>query len=245
MSPVRPDDASSSGGFPSTHWSVVLAAGDAAAPHSREALAELCRKYWYPLYFYVRKQGYRPEDAQDLTQEFFTRFLEKNYLALADPHRGRFRSFLLSCLKHFLINEWNRTSVARRDSGYGIVPIDTHAEDRYRAEQVDDLTPEKAYEQRWALALLEQALARLGDEYVTAGKGAQFEALRGLLWGTNHAVSYADIAGGLDSSEGAVKAAVRRLRRRYREILRSEIAQTVATSEELEDEVRWLFATFE
>jgi len=245
MSPFRPDDASLSGGFPSTHWSVVLAAGDSAAPHAREALAELCSKYWYPLYYYVRKQGYGPEDAQDLTQEFFARFLEKKSLTLADPHRGRFRAFLLTCLKHFLVNEWRRTGAARSICGQGIVPVDTHAEDRYCAEQVDDLTPEKAYEQRWALALLEQALARLGDEYVTAGKGAQFEALRGLLWGTNHAVSYADVAGGLDSSEGAVKTAVRRLRRRYREILRSEIAQTVATREELEDEVRWLFATFE
>ncbi|HRY71426.1 MAG TPA: sigma-70 family RNA polymerase sigma factor [Phycisphaerae bacterium] len=245
MSPSWPDGLSSSGGFPSTHWSVVLAAGDPAAPHACEALAELCRKYWYPLYFYVRKQGHRPEDAQDLTQEFFARFLERQYVALADPQRGRFRSFLLACLKHFLINEWKRTGAARLAGGPGVVCVTVDAEERYRAEPVDDLTPERAYEQRWALALLEQVLTRLGQEYAAAGKQAQFEALRGSLWGRHHEVSYADIASRLDLTEIAIKAAVRRLRRRYRETLRSEIAQTVMTPEEVEDEVRWLFATFE
>ncbi len=245
MSPSWPDGLSSSGGFPSTHWSVVLAAGDPAAPHACEALAELCRKYWYPLYFYVRKQGHKPEDAQDLTQEFFARFLERQYVALADPQRGRFRSFLLACLKHFLINEWKRTGAARLAGGHDLVCVTVEAEERYRAEPVDDLTPERAYEQRWALALLEQVLTRLGQEYAAAGKQAQFEALRGSLWGRHHEVSYADIASRLDLTEIAIKAAVRRLRRRYRETLRSEIAQTVMTPEEVEDEVRWLFATFE
>ncbi|HOW73665.1 MAG TPA: sigma-70 family RNA polymerase sigma factor [Candidatus Paceibacterota bacterium] len=243
-----PDGSSSSAAgrsFPSTHWSVVLAAGDSPAPDSQEALERLCRNYWYPLYCYVRRQGHRPDDAQDLTQEFFARFLEKKYLGLADPQRGRFRSFLLASLRHFLINEWDRATAARRGGGQWTVPVDAGpAEARFQAEPADNLAPERAYEQRWAVALLEQVVTRLEQEYAAAGKSAQFETLRRFLWGADASNSYAEIAARLDSTEDAVKSGVRRLRTRYRQILESEIAQTVATPEDLEDEVRWLFATF-
>jgi RNA polymerase sigma factor (sigma-70 family) len=245
MCPFQPESALSSGGFPSTHWSIVLAAAGGTTPDAREALEQLCRKYWYPLYAYVRRQGHLPEDAQDLTQEFFARFLEKRYLALADPHRGRFRSFLLTCLKHFLANEWDRATAAKRGGGRAVIPLDAEsAENRYLAELTDDLTPERAYDQRWAVALLEHVLARLGYEYVTAGKGAQFEVLRAFLWGAQDSVSYADVAAQLHATQGTVKTAVRRLRARYQEVLRSEIAHTVATPEEVEEEIRWLFAAF-
>jgi len=245
MCASQPDGTPPSGGFPSTHWSVVLAAGDLASPQGQEAMAELCRRYWYPLYAYVRRQGYTAEDAQDLTQEFFTRFLEKRYVALADPQRGRFRSFLLTCLKHSLINERTRGAAAKRGGERAIVPIDLQlAEERYRAEPAYDLTPERAYDQRWAADLLKHVLARLGREYVAVGKAAHFEVLRNLLWGADDSVSHAEVAARLEMTQAAVKTAVCRLRGRYREILRSEIAHTVATPEELEDEIRWLFEVF-
>ncbi|MBP7936432.1 MAG: sigma-70 family RNA polymerase sigma factor [Phycisphaerae bacterium] len=240
------DHTSSSAGagsFPSTQWSLVLTAGDGAAPDSQQALAELCRKYWYPLYVYVRRQGYGQHDAEDLTQAFFVRFLEKKYVGLADVQRGRFRSFLLASLRHFLHDEWDRATAAKRGGGCTLVPFELdRAEERYRIELAHDLTPEKAYERRWAVTLLSEVVDCLRREYVTAGKGAQFEALRRFLWGTDPAISYAEIAAQLGSTEGAVEAAVRRLRARCREILLSETAQTVTTPEELQEEVQWLFA---
>ncbi|HOW73789.1 MAG TPA: sigma-70 family RNA polymerase sigma factor [Phycisphaerae bacterium] len=248
MFPSRPDGSFSSAdarSFPSTQWSVVLAAGDSVAPDAREAMEQLCRKYWYPLYAYVRRQGHSPEDAQDLTQAFFAQFIENKYLGLADPQRGRFRSFLLASMRHFLHDEWDRATAARRGGGQKPIPIELgQAEDRYRCEPTDDLTPEKAYERRWAAALLREVLGKLGQEYAAAGKGAQFEVLRRFLWGTDTSVSYAGVADQLHLTPGAVKAAVRRLRVRCRQILRSEIAQTVTTPEALEEEVSWLFATF-
>jgi len=232
--------------FPSTHWSLVLAAGDSTSPDASRALAELCRRCWYPLYAYVRRRGYQADDARDLTQEFFARFLEKKYLHLADPQRGRFRTFLLVALKHFLIKRWERAKAAKRGGGYARVPFDIRdAEQRYRSEMADDLTPEKAYEQRWALALLEHVQAQLTRDYAAAGKSAQCEALRIFLWGSSDSTSYADVAPRLGLTESGVKAAVRRLRARYRKILRDEIAQTVASPEELEDEIRWLLTIFE
>ncbi|HOW73873.1 MAG TPA: sigma-70 family RNA polymerase sigma factor [Phycisphaerae bacterium] len=248
MDACQLDHTSSSAGassFPSTQWSLILAAGNSAAPDSRPALAQLCGKYWYPLYVYARRQGHGPQDAEDLTQAFFARFLEKKYFGLAEARRGRFRSFLLVCLRHFLNDESDRATAAKRGGGSAIVPFEIDgAEERYRVELADELTPEKAYERRWAAALLEHVLARLRQEYVAAGKSPQFEALRRFLWGADTATSYADVAAQLGSTESAVQTAVQRLRARCREILLHETAQTVATPEELQEEIHWLFAAF-
>jgi len=241
----EPVFSASAASFPSTHWSAILATGDSASPDASQALAELCRKYWYPLYAYIRRHGHQAEDARDLTQEFFARFLEKKYLHLADPQRGRFRSFLLAALKHFLINEWDRAKTAKRGGGHAKIPFDLQqAEIHYQAELADELTPEIAYERRWAMALLEHVQAKLTEDYAVTGRSAQCDALRQFLWGASDSISYAQIGPQLGLTESGVKSAVRRLRGRFRDILRREIAQTVTSDQELEDEIRWLFAAF-
>jgi RNA polymerase sigma factor (sigma-70 family) len=232
--------------FPSTHWSVVLAAGDAAAQNADQALAQLCRKYWHPLYCFIRRRGYRPEDAQDLTQEFLAQILEHRYLGCADPRRGRFRSFLLASLNHFLSDQWDRAKAEKRGGGRPPISFDAQeAEERYQCELTDGVSPERVYEQRWAVALLDDVLDRLHREYTAAGRAGEFDTLKALLWGPDASATYAQIADKLGLTESGVKSAVRRLRGRYRRLLRDEIADTVAGSEELEDEIRWLFATFE
>jgi RNA polymerase sigma factor (sigma-70 family) len=238
------NSSSASGGrFVTTHWSLVLAAADADDARGREALAKLCRVYWYPLYAFVRRQGHDSHDAQDLTQEFFTRLLEKDYLGDVDRAKGKFRSFLLAALKHFLSKEWARAKTLKRGGGCTLVPLDALvAEDRYRREPQDDATPERLFERRWALTLLDQVLTRLGQEYETAGKRAVFEQLQGCLAGDRSSLPYAELAARLDMSEGAVKVAVYRLRQRYRGVLREEIAQTVADAAEIDDEIRQLFS---
>jgi RNA polymerase sigma factor (sigma-70 family) len=229
-------------GFATTRWSVVAAAGGGPSPEAREALAELCRAYWYPLYAYARRRSASADDAREQTQEFFARLLEKEYLQAADPRRGRFRSFLLTAFKRFLAHERDRAHAQKRGGGRPVLPLDFRAgEALYHREPADRATPEGVYERRWALTLLEQTLARLRQELVSAGKERLFECLKGTLTGED-AGPYARAGEELGLSEQAVKVAVHRLRKRYGELLRAEIAQTVATPEEVEDELRDLFA---
>ena len=229
--------------FVTTHWSVVLAAARSDTTRAHAALEKLCRAYWLPIYAFVRRQGRGPHDAQDLTQAFFTRLLEKNFLADADRARGRFRSFLLAALKHFLANEWDKAGAKKRGDGRTTIPLDAAgAEAACGFEAADNTTPDKIFERRWALALLEQVLRRLREEYTREGKVTLFEQLKPTLTEVSRTVRYAEIAAQLGASEGAVKTAVHRLRRRYREILRAEIAETVADPGEIEDEIRNLFA---
>jgi RNA polymerase sigma factor (sigma-70 family) len=232
--------------FVTTHWSVVLTAGRTGSTDARAALEKLCRTYWHPIYAFVRRRGYSAEDAQDLTQEFFARLLEKNWLGDVDPVKGRFRSFLLASLKHFLANEWDRARAQKRGGGQVLIPIDVKtAETSCGFEPADNVTAEKIFERRWALTLLDQVLQRLRDEYVHDGKGKLFEQLKPTLTEESRSVAYAEIAERLGTTEGAVKVAVYRLRQRYRELLRAEIADTVAGPTEIEDEIHSLFAAFQ
>lgn len=231
------------GRFATTHWSVVLAARDQDAPQSREALAALCASYWYPLYAYIRRRGHAADPAQDLTQEFFARLLEKDYLQVVDRAKGKFRSFLLAACQHFLCNEYDRLKARKRGGGRALLALDFQAaEGLYGQEPAHALTPEKLFERRWALTLLDQVLGRLRDEMSRAGKGKQFEALKSFLMGENKAMPYRRVAEALELSEGAVKVAVHRLRKRYRELLREEIERTLDKSDQVEDEIRDLFA---
>lgn len=241
--PASTGEAAGPPAFVTTHWSVVVAAGRADTARARDALARLCQTYWHPLYAYVRRVGHSPHDAQDLTQEFFARLLEKNFLAGADESRGRFRSFLLASLKHFLANEWHKARAQKRGGGQIPVPIDmAAAETSIGFEPADTTTAEKIYERRWALTLLDRVLRRLREEFVRDGKEKLFEQLKPTLTEASRSVRYAEMAARLGTSEGAVKVAVHRLRQRYREILRAEIAETVAGPDEVEDELRNLFA---
>jgi RNA polymerase sigma factor (sigma-70 family) len=244
MSTERPSTSSppSAGIFATTRWTVVMQAGT-DSPSARQALETLCRNYWYPLYAYVRRQGHGPHDAQDLTQTFFARLLEKNYLADVQREKGRFRSFLLASLKHFLANEWDRERALKRGGGQRLIALDDDsAESRYKLEPKDELSADKIYERRWALTLLDQVLSRLRSEFEAEGKLEEFEMLKQYLSAGRTSVSYAHAAEKLGTTEGAVKVAVHRLRKRYRELLRAEIGQTVATASEIEAEIRYLFA---
>jgi RNA polymerase sigma-70 factor (ECF subfamily) len=226
--------------FATTRWSVVLAAGRGASPDSDAALAELCGRYWYPLYAFVRRTVNDREAAGDLTQAFFARLLERNLLAAARPERGRFRTFLLTCCKHFLLNERDRERAEKRGGGRATLSLDFAAGDaRFRREPADTMTPERLYHRQWALSLLGQVLAGLRAEYVAAGKADLFDALKGSLAGAGE--SYAAIGERLGVTEGAVKIAAHRLRQRYRERLRQEVAQTLDAGEDPDDEIRQLF----
>ena len=227
--------------FATTHWSVVLAAGHSAVPGAQDALERLCRAYWYPLYAYVRRRGQSPEEAQDLTQEFFAHFLEKQYFKRADPARGQFRAFLLTALKHFLANEWKKAHRQKRGGGQAILSMDTEAaEQRYAAEPVEETNPETIYERRWAVTLLEEVLDLLRQEWITAGKDGLFEELKANLWGGSNSVPYADIARRRGTTETTIKMAAHRLRQRYRELLRTAIAHTVSCPAEVDEELRHL-----
>ena len=230
--------------FAMTRWSVVLAAGQNDSVGAKEALENLCRIYWPPLYAFVRRQGHSPADAQDLTQEFFARLLAKNYLGAVDPSKGRFRSFLLASLKHFLANEWDKAKAAKRGGGgLVLVPINTDAaETACGIDPADQVTPEKLFQRRWAMTLLEQVLARLREEHAASGKSGLFDELKGTLTGQRDSLPYAAIAMRLGMSEVAIKVTVHRLRQRYREILREEISHTVPGPGEIEDEIRALFS---
>ena len=229
--------------FASTRWSIVAAAGRKESPEAHAALAVLCQTYWYPLYAYARRRLGRAEDAQDLTQEFFARLVEKDYLQAADPGRGKFRSFLLTAFQRFLAKEHARAGAQKRGGDRRSLSLEFQdGEERYQHEPADPTTPETLYQRRWALTLLEQALARLRQEFTRTGRGQLFEALKGTLTGDGTGEPYEQIGGELGMSEPAVKTAAHRLRRRYQELLRAEVAQTVASPEEVEEELRDLFA---
>ncbi len=229
--------------FRTTHWSVVLAAGDSSVPGAREALEKLCRTYWYPLYAFVRRKGHSPHDAQDLTQAYFARLLEKNYVAQADRERGRFRTFLLAALTHFLADEWDKSRRLKRGGGREIISFDAvSAEERYRLEPINQLDAAKLYERRWVTTLFDKVLARLEQEFRDSGKGGLFEGLKSSLLAEASSLSYAELGVQVGLKEDAVKQAAHRMRRRYRELFREEIAQTVAGPGEVEAELKYLFA---
>jgi RNA polymerase sigma-70 factor (ECF subfamily) len=232
-------------GFVTTRWTNVLAAGRKSSPQADLALEELCRVYWYPLYAYVRRHGHSKEDAEDLTQAFFERFLQKNYLEGLSSERGRFRAFLLASLKHFLANEWDRAGCQKRGAHATHLSLDWRdADTRYQLDLRDDLAPDKLYDRAWAVALLERVVARLGGECAAEGKAEAFAQLKPLLMADKSAISYPQAAASLGISEEAARVAVHRLRRRYRELLRDEIAQTLAEPAQVEEEMRALFAAF-
>ncbi len=234
-------DSTGAAPFRTTHWSVVLATKAADSSQAAEALEKLCGTYWYPLYAYVRRKGYSPEDSEDLTQEFFARFLGKNYLARADRQRGRFRTFLLTSLKNFLANEWHRAHAAKRGSHATHIPFDvTDAERIYRLEPTHDLTAEHLYELSWAMSLLQQARARVRQEYVAENKAERFDAAEQFLPGLESGATYAEAARRLGVPEGTLKSDVHRVKQRYRQLLRAEIANTVAHPADIADELRHL-----
>jgi RNA polymerase sigma factor (sigma-70 family) len=234
--------------FATTHWSVVLTAGQNDAQQAQEALEKLCRIYWYPLYIYVRRRGYSPADAEDLTQEFFAWLLERKWLGRADPQRGRFRSFLLTSISNFLANEWDKAKSQKRGGGRIVSLQRDDAEARYTWEPMSystlesTVTPEQSFEWRWALTLLDEVMNRLSAEFIQDDKKELFEELKPCLLGESEAQPYAVLAKKLGMTEGSVKVAVHRLRQRYRQLLRDEIAGTVANPEEVEEEMRYLFA---
>ncbi len=229
-------------GFHTTQWSVVLAAGDGQrGSHSHRALESLCQTYWSPLYAYVRHKVRDEHQAQDLTQTFFERLLEKETLATADPQRGRFRTFLLTACERFLINEWQKDNAVKRGGGRKTLSLDFDAvEARYSLEPQDRLTAEVVFERQWVIALIDSVLAQLRQEYVERNQAKHFDWLKPFLTGTGHQ-TYAAVAETINSTEAAVKIAVHRLRKRYRDQIRSEIAQTVASADDVEDEIRRLF----
>ena len=240
--PSPQSDAASPAGrdFATTHWSIVLAA-KGNATQAQSALSKLCHAYWYPLYAYVRRQGLSAHDAQDLTQEFFARLLAKDWLAAVERERGRFRSWLLASMKHFLDNEWDKRRAQKRGGGRPAFSIDEIlAESRWRQEPADPRTAEKLFDRQWALLLLDRVLARLREEMTAAGKGAVFDILKFSLTGEKRA--YIEVAADLGTTEGAVKVAIHRLRDRYRALIRAEIADTVMTSGEVDEELRHLFS---
>lgn len=228
--------------FATTRWSLILAAGTGHAPEAREALATLCGLYWYPLYAFVRRRGHTAEEARDLTQGFFARLLERDDLSTLDPRRGRFRAWLLTALKHYLANERDRLQAVKRGGGESLLSIDgEEAESTYGLEPSHELTPERLFERRWALALLQRVTTLLRAEWVQAGKESLFEKLKGCLMDRTES-SYQRIAHDVGMSEGAVKVAAHRMRSRFRELLRGEIAQTVEHSHEIDGELRHLLA---
>ena len=242
MLPRMPDG--DRGRFATTRWTVVLAAaGQGPGTGAADALATLCQTYWYPVYAFVRRRGHGPEDAQDLTQAFFARLLEKHTVNAADPARGRFRSFLLASVQNFLANEHDKAAAQKRGGGQSPVSLDpAAAESRYAVEPAHELTPERLFDRRWAMTLLDLCIGELRDEYAARGQGHVFARLQPFLGGDVPGGSYAPAAAELGVSESAVKVAVHRLRQRYRELLRRQILQTVTSSEEVDDEVRHLFA---
>ena len=243
MESATVESRSSTGIFATTHWSVVLAVRDAVSPEADAALAELCRAYWYPLYAFVRRKGHSPADAQDLTQGFFARLLEKNYVAQANRERGRFRTFLLAAFSHFLADEWDKTQRLKRGGGREMISFDAaSAEERYTLEPIDQLDAARLYERRWVTTLFDQVLAWLEQEFRDSGKGGLFNQLKNSLLAEDPGPGYAQLGTQLGLKEEAVKQTVHRMRRRYRELFREEIAQTVAGPGEVEDELKHIFA---
>ena len=222
---------------------MLAAGGDRTATDTRRALGELIQAYWFPLYAFIRRQGENAAQAEDLVQEFFTRLLEKQYLAQVDRSKGRFRSFLLAAVKHFLSNERDKLRSQKRGGGRPVIALDAlDAETRYAVEPVDDMTPERLFDRRWALAVLDQVLARLGREYAEGGKGRLYTALEPCLTCGAGGIDYAQASRELGMTEGAVRVAAHRIRRRYRELLKDEIAQTVDSPEQVEEEIAYLLS---
>jgi len=231
------------GSFHTTHWTVVMAARDKDAAIAREALASLCSTYWYPLYAFIRRNGTPPHQAEDLTQEFFFRLLERQSLDKVQPSAGKFRSFLLACLKNFLTNEWERSRVQRRGGGRPLIPLDgVDASARYALEPVDHRTPEALFERQWAFAMLERTLAELRREYAAAEKSELFEALQGFLPGVPGNASRAELAVQRGMTVGALDVAIHRLRQRFGALLREQVARTVSNAAEVDEELRYLIS---
>jgi DNA-directed RNA polymerase specialized sigma24 family protein len=238
----RASTSAGPGVFPPTRWSVVLAARQPHSADSAAALEAICRAYWYPLYAYVRRAGQSPPDAQDLTQEFFCRLIQRHWLEAADREKGKLRTFLIVALKKFMSNKWRRVSAARRGGGQPAMPLDTvFAESRYAADG-QSLAPEETFDQQWALTLLDLTVKRLQDEFAAAGKPGEFVLLKGCLMAERGSIDYAAVAQGLGVTEGAARVAVHRLRKRFRELYREEISQTLAEGADLEAEMRHLAA---
>jgi len=239
MSPASSGNAN----FATTHWSLVVAAAKDSSPQARAALAELCGNYWYVVYAFVRRRGKQVDDARDLTQEFFTRLLEKDYLESADRERGRFRTFLLTAVSHFLSNELERACAQKRGGNVTTLSLDfDRGEERYQREPADHWTAEKIFDRRWALTLLDQAVTQLKQEYSNSGKGVLFGEIKVFLTGDTGAPTYEEPAARLAMTPGAVKVAVHRLRQKYRESLRQLIAQTVAAEDDIDSELHVLLA---
>jgi RNA polymerase sigma-70 factor (ECF subfamily) len=229
--------------FATTSWSVVVAARDAVAPEAQEALASLCSSYWYPLYVYIRRQGFAAHEAEDLTQEFFTQLVEKDFLAGVERGKGKFRAFLLAACAHFLANQRDRARAWKRGGRCRFVPLDfAAAETRYGQEPSHALTPEKLFARRWALTLLDHVLARLRADYAGKGKARLFDSLRVCLLGDSNRVPYGQVSAELSMTVGAIRVAVHRMRQQFRELLREEIARTVHDPDHIEEEIRDLFA---
>lgn len=227
--------------FPTTRWTLVIAAADSRRTEARSALVSLCEGYWYPLYAYVRRRGYPADQAQDLTQEFFIRVMEGRYLDRADPDKGRFRAFLLTSLKFFLADDADRSRAQKRGGGRVLSFEIASGEGRYQREPAHDETPERIFERRWALSLLDRVMDRLRAEFVQHGRLDHFNRLKAFLLDQAE-TPYAALAGEMGTSEGALKVAVHRLRKRYRDLFRQEIAETVSEATEVEDELRYLAA---
>jgi RNA polymerase sigma-70 factor (ECF subfamily) len=228
--------------FATTQWSVVLSAVDTGSPQAVSALEKLCRAYWYPLYAYVRRKGYGAHEAQDLTQEFFSRLFRGDGLADVDRSKGKFRSFLLASMNHLLANEYHRARTQKRGGGAPHFSLDAiAAEERYRIEPVDHLAPDKLYERRWAEALLDRVVARLREEWDGRERAQRFDDLKVFLLDAKGTVSVEEVANRLQVTVPAVKSAVQKLRWRYRELFQEEIAHTVARAEDIEEEIRSLF----
>lgn len=228
--------------FPTTHWTLVLTAGNSGQPEGRAALASLCESYWYPLYAFVRRRGYPRDEARDLTQEFFLRIIEGRYLDRADPEKGRFRSFLLTSFRFFVSDEADRARALKR-GGNALLPFAiSSGEEQFQREPRNDETPERIYERQWALSVLERAMNQLRREFEEHGRGDHFERLKGFLAGASSDGPYTALAREMGTSEGALKVAIHRLRKRYRELFRLEIASTVADPSDIEQELRFLVA---
>jgi RNA polymerase sigma factor (sigma-70 family) len=227
--------------FATTHWSVILAAGNSGTPDSNAALERLCQTYWPPLYAYLRRFGYAPEEAEDLTQDFFAHFLEGNCFNRADPRRGRFRSFLLTCLQNYTRDLHDGRTATKRGGQTRVLSLDQERAERgYAAEPVEQVTPERVFEKRWATTLLENVLDHLGAEFTRSGKREFFDQLKCFVWGEQGTTPVRQIATEFGVSESAVRVTVHRLRQRFRELLRLEIAHTVTESAEIDEEIRYL-----
>ena len=240
-----PDSTAPGDRFATTHWTVVLAAGRRHTPQSDGALEELCRAYWFPLYAYVRRRGHNKEDAEDLVQAFFARLLAKNFLAGLDSEKGKFRAFLLASLKHFLANEWDKSQTQKRGGGRPHFSLDWQTADtKFQVAATNAPSPDQIFDREWALALLAKVIGRLEKECAADGKAALFAQLKMFLTAGKGEAAQRDVADALGLEEGAVRVAVHRLRKRYRILLREEIAQTLANAADVDEEMRSLFGAF-